>query len=171
MDSFDLDAYFARIGYAGPVEPTLPVLHALVGRQSAAIAFENLDPIAGRTPALDLASLHPPIGPVRRNRKFFQNVFPSPAGNHFPRREGTPQDRVDDLLQMAPGIFGLTVMVADDLALFGNFDAAPDGAGRLGENGLAGGSASPADTASPAVKKSKVTICLSATRTSSTWAR
>ncbi len=55
--AFDLDAYFARIGYAGAAEPTLPVLQAIVVRQSAAIAFENLAPLAGRPPALDLASL------------------------------------------------------------------------------------------------------------------
>lgn len=54
---FDLDAYFARIGYTGPTEPTLPALQALVAHQSAAIAFENIDPISGRPPALDLASL------------------------------------------------------------------------------------------------------------------
>jgi N-hydroxyarylamine O-acetyltransferase len=53
----DLAAYFARIGYTGPADPTLPVLRALVAHQSAAIAFENLDPIAGKPPALDLVSL------------------------------------------------------------------------------------------------------------------
>ncbi len=29
-DSGDIDAYFARIGYAGPREPTLAVLQAIV---------------------------------------------------------------------------------------------------------------------------------------------
>jgi N-hydroxyarylamine O-acetyltransferase len=71
-EPFDLDAYFARIGYAGPVEPTLPVLQALVGRQSAAIAFENLDPIAGRPPALDLASLQTKMIAGRRGGYCFE---------------------------------------------------------------------------------------------------
>ena len=70
---FDLAAYFARIGYAGPVEPTLPVLQALVGRQSAAIAFENLDPIAGRPPALDLASLQTKMIAGRRGGYCFEH--------------------------------------------------------------------------------------------------
>jgi N-hydroxyarylamine O-acetyltransferase len=73
QDMFDLDAYFARIGYAGPAEPTLPVLQALVGRQSAAIAFENLDPIAGRPPSLDLASLQAKMIDGRRGGYCFEH--------------------------------------------------------------------------------------------------
>jgi len=44
----DLDAYFARIAYAGPRAPTLGVLRALVARHIAAIPFENLDVLLGR---------------------------------------------------------------------------------------------------------------------------
>ena len=72
-EPFDLDAYFARIGYAGLAEPTLPVLQALVGRQSAAIAFENLDPLAGRPPALDLASLQAKMIAARRGGYCFEH--------------------------------------------------------------------------------------------------
>jgi N-hydroxyarylamine O-acetyltransferase len=50
----DLDAYFTRIGYAGPREPTLEVLRALHALHPAAIPFENLDPLMGRPPALAL---------------------------------------------------------------------------------------------------------------------
>lgn len=53
----DLARYFARIGYEGSREPTLATLSALVERHTDAIPFENLDPLAGRTVALDLASL------------------------------------------------------------------------------------------------------------------
>jgi N-hydroxyarylamine O-acetyltransferase len=55
--SLDIDAYGRRIGYAGPREPTLDVLRALHRLHPAAIPFENLTTLLGRTPALDLASL------------------------------------------------------------------------------------------------------------------
>ncbi|PIB91732.1 arylamine N-acetyltransferase [Caulobacter sp. FWC2] len=44
----DLDAYFARIGYDGPREPTLAVLRALTLKHPDAIPFENLDVLLGR---------------------------------------------------------------------------------------------------------------------------
>lgn len=44
----DLDAYFARIAYAGPRAPTLGVLRALVACHVTAIPFENLDVLLGR---------------------------------------------------------------------------------------------------------------------------
>lgn len=44
----DLDAYFARIGYAGPREPSLAVLHALTLHHATTIPFENLDVLLGR---------------------------------------------------------------------------------------------------------------------------
>lgn len=44
----DLDAYFERIGYHGPHEPTLNVLAALVARQAAAIPFEAIDVLLGK---------------------------------------------------------------------------------------------------------------------------
>ncbi|MDD2599553.1 MAG: arylamine N-acetyltransferase [Kiritimatiellae bacterium] len=53
----DLDAYFARIHYVGPREPTLAVLHAILGHHTAAIPFENLDVLLGRPIQLDAASL------------------------------------------------------------------------------------------------------------------
>lgn len=71
-EPFDLDAYFARIGYTGIVEPNLPVLRDLVARQSAAIAFENLDPLAGRPPALDLESLQAKMVAGRRGGYCFE---------------------------------------------------------------------------------------------------
>jgi N-hydroxyarylamine O-acetyltransferase len=48
----DLDAYFDRIGYRGPREPTLPALHALSEAHVRAVPFENLDVLLGR--AIDL---------------------------------------------------------------------------------------------------------------------
>lgn len=56
-NDFDLDAYARRIGLAIPRSLTLETLSAIHGAHTGAIAFENLDPWLGRTPALDAASL------------------------------------------------------------------------------------------------------------------
>jgi N-hydroxyarylamine O-acetyltransferase len=53
----ELDAYFRRIGYAGPRTPTLATLRALQGRHALAIPFENLDALASRVVRLDRDSL------------------------------------------------------------------------------------------------------------------
>ena len=55
--SFDLDAYFARIGYTGVTDASLATLQALHLKHPQAIAFENLDPLLGTAVRLDLASL------------------------------------------------------------------------------------------------------------------
>jgi len=59
----DLDAYFARIGYSGPREPTLDVLRALHALHPAAITFEAIDCLLDRgidlTPeAVDAKLIH-----------------------------------------------------------------------------------------------------------------
>lgn len=55
--AFDLDAYFARIGYDGPRTPTLETLRAIQLLHPQAIAFENLNPLLGLPVRLDIASL------------------------------------------------------------------------------------------------------------------
>ena len=50
---FDQNAWLKRIGYAGPLEPTLGILHELILAHSHAIAYESLDIMLGRTPRLD----------------------------------------------------------------------------------------------------------------------
>ncbi len=57
MGEIDLDAYFARVGYHGPREPTLQVLSELERLHPAAIPFESLDPLLGRGVRIDPASL------------------------------------------------------------------------------------------------------------------
>jgi N-hydroxyarylamine O-acetyltransferase len=57
MADFDLDAYFARIGYGGPATPTLETLTALQAAQVASIPFENLNPLMGLPVNLDLETL------------------------------------------------------------------------------------------------------------------
>lgn len=56
-EAVDLDAYFARISYAGPRRPTRETLSALQLLHPAAIPFENLDPALQRPVKLDVASL------------------------------------------------------------------------------------------------------------------
>lgn len=53
----DLDAYFARLRYAGPRTPALETLRALHLLHPQAIPFENLDAVLGRPVRLDAASL------------------------------------------------------------------------------------------------------------------
>jgi len=54
---FNLDAYLARIGYAGPRTATIETLEALHACHPAAIPFENLNPLLGWPVALDVDSL------------------------------------------------------------------------------------------------------------------
>ena len=56
-DAPDLDAYFRRIGYDGPREPTLAVLRELHALHPRAIPFENLDVLLGRGVKVDLDSV------------------------------------------------------------------------------------------------------------------
>lgn len=53
MANLDLDAYLARIGYAGPRTPTMEVLRALCHAHVRSIPFELLDGPDGITPAID----------------------------------------------------------------------------------------------------------------------
>lgn len=56
-DSPDLDAYFARIAYDGPRDPTLETLRGVVLAHARTIPFENLNPFLGLPVPLDLESL------------------------------------------------------------------------------------------------------------------
>ncbi|QPF92234.1 arylamine N-acetyltransferase family protein [Bradyrhizobium commune] len=54
---FDQNAWLARIGYSGPVTPTLGTLNRLIFAHSHSIAYETLDIMLGRTPKLDVPTL------------------------------------------------------------------------------------------------------------------
>jgi arylamine N-acetyltransferase len=49
----DIAAYFSRVGYCGPADPTVQTLTQLVACHVRRIPFENLDPLLG-TPVSDL---------------------------------------------------------------------------------------------------------------------
>lgn len=70
--SFDLSAYFARIGYDGPRTATLEILRAIQLLHPQAIAFENLDPLMGRSPRLDIDSLQRKLVRARRGGYCFE---------------------------------------------------------------------------------------------------
>lgn len=53
----NIDAWFERIGFAGSIAPSLETLSQLVQSHSAAIPFENLDPLMGVPVRLELANL------------------------------------------------------------------------------------------------------------------
>ena len=75
----DLDAYFERIGYSGPREPTLGVLNAIALAHASTIPFENLDVLLGRPIALDRASLVDKL--VRQRRSGW--AIPQSMGQMF----------------------------------------------------------------------------------------
>lgn len=68
-----LDAYFDRIGFAGPVAPTLPTLAALHALHPAAIPFENLNSLLGLPVRLDQASLKRKLLDERRGGYCFEH--------------------------------------------------------------------------------------------------
>jgi len=58
MDTtLDLDGYLRRIGYDGVPRADLATLRGLAVRHADAIPFENLDPLLGEPPRLDVPSL------------------------------------------------------------------------------------------------------------------
>jgi N-hydroxyarylamine O-acetyltransferase len=70
--AFDLDAYFARIGYEGPSEPTLPVLATLHRLHPAAIPFEAIDVLLGRGVSLAPADIFAKLVTARRGGYCFE---------------------------------------------------------------------------------------------------
>lgn len=68
----DLDAYFARIGYTGPHEPTLATLKQLQFAHGTSVPFENLDIQLGRPILIDLESIQAKIVKARRGGYCFE---------------------------------------------------------------------------------------------------
>jgi N-hydroxyarylamine O-acetyltransferase len=68
----DLNAYFARIGYAGPRQPALDTLRAIHAAHPGTIAFENLDPLMGRRVFLDIGSVQKKLVGAKRGGYCFE---------------------------------------------------------------------------------------------------
>lgn len=71
--SFDLDAYFARIGYRGPLDASLDTLTALHRQHPQAVPFDNVDTLLGTPVRLDLASLQDKMVANRRGGYCFEH--------------------------------------------------------------------------------------------------
>src|SRR5947207_634174 len=71
--AIDLDAYFRRIGYAGPRAPTVEVLAAVQKHHLDAIPFENLDVVLKRPIRLDPESLQRKLVAGRRGGYCFES--------------------------------------------------------------------------------------------------
>jgi len=69
----DLDAYCARIGYAGPRTPTLETLRGIHRAHLYAVPFENLDVVLRRPIRLDPASLMQKMVAERRGGYCFES--------------------------------------------------------------------------------------------------
>ncbi len=68
----DLDAYFARIGYPGPREPTRATLAGVLLRHVSRIPFENLDVLLGRPICTDEAAVAQKLVHDRRGGYCFE---------------------------------------------------------------------------------------------------
>src|SRR5882724_4025836 len=69
---FDKDAWARRIGYQGPLAPTLEVLEAVVACHSSAISYESIDVLLDRPPRLDAEHLQQKMISQRRGGYCFE---------------------------------------------------------------------------------------------------
>ena len=79
-DDFDRDAWLRRIGYEGPLAPTLDTLRRLVIAHACAIAYESLDVTLGRVPKLNLPALQVKMLHRRRGGYCFEQNMLFRAG-------------------------------------------------------------------------------------------
>ncbi|CAN5588003.1 arylamine N-acetyltransferase [soil metagenome] len=68
----DLDAYFTRIGYAGPRSPTLATLHGLIRAHVQTIPFENLGVLLGEPIELEPSAVMAKLVHARRGGYCFE---------------------------------------------------------------------------------------------------
>jgi len=95
MEAIDLDAYLARIGFAGRARADLATLREIHRLHASAIPFENLSALVGEPIALDAASLERKL--VRAGRGgwcFEQNLLLRHALDAIGFRVGTLAARV-----------------------------------------------------------------------------
>lgn len=71
--ALDLDAYLRRISHHGPLSPTLETLKALHEAHVAAIPFENLDVLLGRTISLERGAVQAKLVAGRRGGYCFEH--------------------------------------------------------------------------------------------------
>jgi Protein of unknown function (DUF1428)/N-acetyltransferase len=79
---FDQNAWLQRIGYSGPITPTLETLNRLIFAHSHSIAYETLDIMLGRPPKLDVPTLQQKMIASKRGGYCFEQnmLFRAGAG-------------------------------------------------------------------------------------------
>ena len=77
---FDADAWLARIGCDRPRAATLAALRGIVAAQARSIPFENIGPLVGDVPKLDVASLQDKLVRDRRGGYCFEHNLLLRAG-------------------------------------------------------------------------------------------
>ena len=70
---FSAEAYFDRIGWRGPLSPTLDTLTALLRAHMTRIPFENLDVLLGRGVRVDLDSVYAKLVTAKRGGYCFEH--------------------------------------------------------------------------------------------------
>ncbi|MFD9262024.1 arylamine N-acetyltransferase [Streptomyces sp. NPDC059538] len=122
-DELDLDAYLARIGWAGSsgdegqpreLRPDLDTLYAVHRAHTATIAFESLDVLLGRPVALDLKSIEAKLVHDRRGGYCYeQNSLLAAAleriGFEVSGRGARNRTRGDSLLAVTHAVIVVTV--------------------------------------------------------------
>jgi N-hydroxyarylamine O-acetyltransferase len=92
---FDQKAWLDRIGYTGPLAPTLETLNGLIFAHAHAISYETLDIMLGRPPKLDVPTLQAKmIAGKRGGYCFEQNMLFRTALRSFGYRITSLQGRV-----------------------------------------------------------------------------
>jgi N-hydroxyarylamine O-acetyltransferase len=93
--AFALDAWVSRIGYLGPLAPTLETLRGLVAAHSCAISYESIDVALGRIPRLTIEALQDKMLHRRRGGYCFEQNMLFRAGLlHLGYRVTSLQGRV-----------------------------------------------------------------------------
>ncbi|MCX5193931.1 arylamine N-acetyltransferase [Streptomyces sp. NBC_00249] len=119
-DELDLDAYLARIGYAGPVgeggelRPDLDTLYEVHRAHTTAIAFESLDVLLGRPVELELKAIEDKLVHRRRGGYCYeQNSLLAAAleriGFEVAGRGARNRTRGDTLLAVTHAVLVVTV--------------------------------------------------------------
>ncbi|MFI5982702.1 arylamine N-acetyltransferase [Streptomyces sp. NPDC051555] len=113
-DELDLDAYLARIGYAGELQPDLDTLFGVHRAHTAAIPFESLDVLLGHPIALDVKSIEDKLVRSRRGGYCYeQNTLLAAAleriGFTVAGRGARNRTRGDALLPVTHAVLVVTV--------------------------------------------------------------
>ncbi|MFD4632851.1 arylamine N-acetyltransferase [Streptomyces sp. NPDC058284] len=83
-EELDIEAYLARLGHTGGTKPDLDTLYALHSAHVAAIPFENLEMMLGRSVPLDLSALQAKLLHKRRGGYCYeQNLLFAAALEHL----------------------------------------------------------------------------------------